>query len=84
MRRPLQVLRGNLRLDTVDAHSREQLAMTLLTAISFSAFKLENNNFLAFSLIHDLTVHRDPVYLGLADLDILAIGKYKDLVEGDR
>jgi hypothetical protein len=72
-----------LRLDAVDTNGRERLAMTLFAAIPFSAFVLENNNFLALALGHDLTVNRYPVYIGLADLDILAIGKYKDVVESD-
>jgi hypothetical protein len=74
----------DLRLDAVDANSRERLAMTLFAAIPFSAFVFENNNLLALALGHDLAVDRYPVYIGLADLDIFAVGKYKDLVESDR
>ena len=84
-RQPLQMFREKgLRLDTIDTNGRERLAMTLFAAIPFSAFVFENNDFLAFALGHDLAVDRYSVYIGLADLDILAIGKYKDLVEIDR
>jgi hypothetical protein len=73
-----------LRLDAVYANCRECLAMTLFAAIPFSAFVFENNDFLALSLGHDLSVNRNPVYIGLADLDIITVGKYKDLIESDR
>jgi hypothetical protein len=73
-----------LRLDTVDTHGRERLAMTLLAAIPLAALVFENDNFFVFVLGDDLAVNGHAVYLGLADLDILAVGKYKDLVESDR
>jgi hypothetical protein len=73
-----------LRLDTIDTNGRERLTMTLFAAIPFSAFEFENNDFLALALVHDLAVNRYPVNIGLADLDIFAIGKYKDIVESDR
>jgi hypothetical protein len=73
-----------LRLDTIDTNGRERLAMTLFAAIPFSAFEFENNDFLALALVHDLAVNRYPVNIGLADLDIFAIGKYKDVIESDR
>jgi hypothetical protein len=84
IRRPLQVFRKKeLRLDTLDTNGRKRLAMTLFAAIALSAFVFEDKNFLALSLGHDLTVHRYPVYIGLADLDIFAVGKHKDVVESD-
>jgi hypothetical protein len=84
-RQPLQMFREKgLRLDTIDTNGREQLAMSLFAAIPFSAFVLENKDFLALALGHNLAMDRYPVYTGLADLDIFAIGKYKDIVESDR
>jgi hypothetical protein len=84
IRRPLQVIRKNdLRLDAIDTNGRERLAMTLFATIPLSAFIFEDNNFLALALSHDLAMDGDPVYIGLADLDIFPIGKYKDIVEGD-
>jgi hypothetical protein len=73
-----------LRLDTIDTNGRERLAMALFAAIPFSAFVFENKDFLALALGHNLAMDRYPVYTGLADLDIFAIGKYKDIVESDR
>ena len=85
IRQPLQVFRKKgLRLDTIDTNGRERLAMTLLAAIPLSAFVFENKDFLALALGHNLAMDRYPVYTGLADLDIFAIGKYKDIVESDR
>jgi hypothetical protein len=69
--------------DTLDADRRKGLTMTLFATIPFSAFVFENNNLLAFALGHDLAVNRYAVYGGLTDLDILAVGKYKDIVESD-
>jgi hypothetical protein len=73
-----------LRFDTIDTNGRERLAMALFAAIPFSALVFENKNFPALALGHDLAMDRYPVYTGLADLDILAIRKYKDVVESDR
>jgi hypothetical protein len=72
-----------LSFDTVDANRRERLAMTLFATIPFSALIFENDDFLALALGHDLAVNRYSVYIGLTDLDILTIGKYKYLVESD-
>lgn len=84
-RQPLQMFREKgLRLDTIDTNGREGLAMALFAAIPFSAFVFENKDFLALALGHNLAMDRYPVYTGLADLDIFAIGKYKDIVESDR
>jgi hypothetical protein len=77
------VSENELRLDTVDENSRERLAVTLFATIPFSAFVFENYDFLALALGHDLAVYRYPVDIGLTDLDILAVGKYKDLIESD-
>jgi hypothetical protein len=71
-------------LDTIDANGRKRLAMTLFAAETFSAFVFENKDFLALALGHDLAVNRYALDIGPADLDILAIGKYKNLVESDR
>jgi hypothetical protein len=84
LRHPPRVFQKKLSFDAVDAHSRKWLTMTLFAAIPFSALVLENNDLLAFALCHDLAVDGHAVYLGLADLDIFAIGKYKDFVESDR
>jgi hypothetical protein len=64
-----------LRYDAINANSRELLAMPLLATIPFSAFVLEHYDFLAFALGHDQAMNRCPVNIGLADLDIFAIGK---------
>jgi hypothetical protein len=64
-----------LRFDAVNANGRVRLAMPLFATIAFSAFILEDKNLLALALGHDLAVNRYPVYIGLADLDGLAVGK---------
>jgi hypothetical protein len=81
---PAGVSEKELRLDAIDTNGRELLAMTLFAAIPLSAFVFENKNFLALALGHNLAMDRYPVYIGLADLDIFAIGKYKDVIESDR
>lgn len=73
-----------LRLDTVDTYGRERLAMTQFATIPFSALEFENQYLLALALGYDLAVNRYPVYIGLTDLDIFAIGKYKDLIKSNR
>ncbi|VTR69916.1 hypothetical protein DESC_780104 [Desulfosarcina cetonica] len=49
--------------------------MTQLAAIPFATLEFEDQHFLVFGLGYDLSVNGHPGDLGLADLDILAVGQ---------
>src|SRR3954464_9523933 len=66
-----------------DLDFRKVLAVSSMTAIAVPAGKPEDPHLLAFAVAHDLGGHRYAGQFRSAGLDVLAVARDEDVVEGD-
>ncbi len=70
-------------LNAVDLYRGERLTVPLFAPVAFAAFVFEYDDFGRFALLDDMTGDGNVVEMGGADLEIFAIGKQQDIIEGN-